>query len=246
MNRLENESSLLPGVFYVIFISAISEFLVFSPQIIGMTFILFSLTELFQTYKKPKSEHLIFSSGFWAGVGALFYLPCILYSLVVVVGLVILRSVKFKEWFQTLVGLCIPFFLYGTILFWQDSLGLLGEYLQSNAGFFEKIRGLNHKEIIAFSTLGLLILASVLSYAAITSRKSIQISKKIDILYWGLFLSLFVFGLRQPDTMADIQFLAIPICVFLGFLFQKIENRMISEIVHLVMITLIIVGHFQL
>ncbi|MBK7410278.1 MAG: hypothetical protein IPJ40_20805 [Saprospirales bacterium] len=72
-NRINNESNLLPGVFYCLFASMVPEFMYPSPVLMGNTFLLLALLELMGVYKIPIASGRLYNVGFWISVASLFY-----------------------------------------------------------------------------------------------------------------------------------------------------------------------------
>jgi len=116
-NRIANEISLLPGMFYVLLSSAFSEFLYLSPLILANTFYIIVLMELFSTYRKYSAAGAIFNIGLWAGVASLFYGSYLFLFILGMAGLAILRSFKLKEQLMAISGLLVPYILTGTYFF---------------------------------------------------------------------------------------------------------------------------------
>ncbi|NRA48840.1 MAG: hypothetical protein HRU12_06880, partial [Phaeodactylibacter sp.] len=62
-HRLAIEVSLFPGVFYVLICSLLPSFHYLSPVLMGNTFLLIVIGEVFATYKKNKAADHIFNIG---------------------------------------------------------------------------------------------------------------------------------------------------------------------------------------
>ena len=246
INRLSHEQTLFPGVFFILISSAHPSFLKFWPVFIALVFQLFSMLEMFTTYKKTGIAKTIFNTGFYTGIAALFYFPFIAFFLLNTVSLAILRAFQRKEWLQMMVGLLMPFYL---ILAW---FFIRGDNIveTANAWFFSQFRlhwvqPESTRSWILIATFGILILIAISYYNRFNIKKSIQVQKKIDILYWHMLLTVPTVWMTKTLLPAHLLILSIPLAIFLGLLIAQIKERMFAEIIHLVMLVGILLSHFN-
>ncbi len=103
-HRLSREITLLPGLIYVVFVTVVTDFTVLHPALLGNTFIIFALMNLFKTYKLPNAAACIFNAGFYISVASLFYTPYVFMVFFGIIILLILRSFKLLEKLQYFLG----------------------------------------------------------------------------------------------------------------------------------------------
>lgn len=244
-HRIEYETTLFPGLFYVLISSAIPDFLHLSPILMGNTFLIFALLNLVKTYKKNHCAALIFNVGFWIAIASLFYFSFAVFVLWGLVCLGVLRAFKFSEWMMVLSGFFVPYLLVGTYHFWFDSFGeFWTQQVSQNISFLDfnsKNDITTNAELISFS---LLILFSLGSAGVYNFKKNIQIQKKITVLYWLLFFAGLSVFFQANVTIAHFQIIAIPISTFLAMTFSNMTSRW-AESFHFLLLVLILALQFK-
>ncbi len=234
-NRLANETNLFPGVFYVLVSCMLPDFLYLSPVLIGNTFVLIALAELFSVYKKPSCADRIFNVGFWTGVAGLFYFPFLFYIVFIIAGLNILRAFKVQERLMAVTGLLMPFFLAGLYFFAFDRFDFFWEtQFVNNFSFFSLGGGgVNvYAKGILFTVLIAYVALASRSYFA---KRNIQAQKKISILYW-VMASVLVGAVFQKNLAFEhLLMLAPPLGVFLAFSFSEMKSQW-SESIHFLLV----------
>ena len=245
-NRISNESTLLPGMFYILFMSILPGFLGLNPILIGNTFLLIAISEMLKTYKKPRASGQIFNTGFFISVASLFYFPFLAFVIFGIVGIMSLRSFKIGERLQLICGAFIPLFLMGSWMYFLKTLSkFYPDYFSLNFGVFNQFVSSQYTWI-TIGVFMMIITLVVLGYNGFTMKKSIQVQKKIDVLYWTVlvsFLSVFL-----VDSITESHFIVViaPISGLFALLFLRIRNKMTMELIHLMMLAGVFVMHFYL
>ncbi len=243
--RLGNEINLFPGLFYVWCCCAIPDFLYLSPVLIGNTFFLIALYQIFDTYKNPACADKIFNAGLWLGVASLFYYPFVFFLIVLLAALSILRAFNLQELLMIMVGMFLPYFFIGLYFFWFDNFDHFWEnQVGRNFGFFEF-------SLIPFSwdtwvkvALFVVIMAYVLANSNFyLAKKNIQVQKKINILYWLLIAAGLSLPFQTNITFEHLMMLAPALGVFLGLTFTALKPQ-IAEAIHFLMVVLVLALQF--
>jgi len=236
-HRLINEVNLFPGVFYILVSCLIPDMLYLSPVLIGNTFIIIALIELFSTYKNPSCADKIFNAGFWTGIASLFYSPFVFYLILLMAALNILRAFKIEERLMALIGLFTPYILVGLYFFWNDQFGLFWDkQISTNLSFFSFSSG--HKGWA--SSLNTFIFAVMLVYTIANngqyfSKKNIQVQKKVSILYWVLISAGIASIFQNSLTFEHFLTFAPAMGIFLAMSFSSMKNQW-AESVHFLLI----------
>ena len=231
-NRLSNEVNLFPGVFYVLTCCLLPDFLYLSPVLIGNTFILISLSQLFSIYKIASCADRIFNVGFWIGVASLFYAPFIFCFILMNAGLNILRAYNLKERLTAIVGMAMPFFLAGFYYFlvdgysyfWENQFGKNFSFL-SFGGDVSGWEG--YVKILLFLILIIYVFINNSTYMA---KRNIQAQKKISILYWVLTSCLFGAAFQKNLAFEHFISFAPALGVFLAFTFTNFKRQWAESI----------------
>ncbi len=225
-HRLDREINMYPGLFFVIFCSIIPGLLGLSPVHMGNLFILLALMNLLNAYKKPNVADSIFNIGLWIGVASLFYQPFLAFILFAFIGLQILRAYKFSERIILLSGVFVPYFLLGTYFFF---IGHLDSFIDLQFSPFGKFKWLTQPLgldlVLQLGIIFILLVVIIFSYGMHTSKKGIDVQKKIDIFYWMMFIAVLSFVVFPRLILDQLLLMAIPFGTLLALSFSSLANR---------------------
>lgn len=245
-HRLAEETSLFPGLFYILISSALPEFLYLSPSLLANTFLIIALGEIFSIYKKADCADRIFNIGFWVGIAALFYSSYLVFVVLGFVGLNSFRAFKFRERLMVIIGLLTPYLLLSVYAFWQDSLpALWQESIIQGFGFLD-FTPQDDVNTIYFSLaiFAIIILIILFSYGSYLFRQVIEVQRKINLIYWALLLSTLALLVQADIQLFLLMITAVPIGIMLSFNFIKLPPR-IAEIIHLLMVVGVLALQFK-
>ena len=91
----------------------------------------------------------------------------------------------------------------------------------------------------------LIALAVILSRRSISFKMGIRERKKIDILYWALFIGLLNSLFLAGQFYGQVFGLAIGIGALFGLLMTTVKQKLALELFHLILIISIVFLHFQ-
>ena len=243
-NRILRTPSALPGLVYVLLMSAVTGFQGLNPLIIAVTFALLASFSVLSVYKKTNVPGKIFNASFLIGLASVFYMPFLVLFITNFIGILSLRNFSIRERLQYLIGLVVVYWIMGSFLYYFDQQG----YLTFNAfgwlGSIHLFQTTSATELIFLVVLGLLILVSVLNYYNFLKKKGIDVRKKIVYFYWFGFCLLLTFLLFQGLSWFHLAIFCVPISVFFGMVLLDLRNTSLAELLHLLMLIGIMYGHF--
>ena len=244
-NRLSKHLTLLPGLFFILITAIIPTGLILSPAILSLFFILLAVINLHRTYKNREFSVHIFNSGLYLGIGFIIYPSISFLWFFGLIALLNMRSFKITEFLIYCSGCFTPLFLLSAKYYWNDNFGLINEYFQLSPGFLMIFNGFDLKSILYLSTALMLIIFIILNYNKYTMKSSIQVQKKIDILYWFMLFSFLMMFFGDNIGYSHFFLLAFPLGVFIGLSYEKMKNSLMAELIHVVLIIGILFIHFQ-
>lgn len=175
----------------------------------------------------------------------MIYPPYIAYLLAGFIGLSIIRSFKAKEMLQYLSGVLVPFILYGSWTFYnrifQEKMGAL---VANKFGFPADLIPKDQSGYIYLGIIFFIILVTLFSYSTYSMKKSIQVQKKVDILFWMIASALIALFINEHLTLDHLLMLAIPLGILLSMNLLKLKSVITTEMIHLSILILIGVLHF--
>jgi len=97
----------------------------FSPLLLVNIFVLLAIRELLKMKQAQQVNKELFNLGFIIMMAALIHFSSILLLLFLFIALLILRPFNFREWMIAFVGLLMPLYFFGVLLFWQDNFSAI-------------------------------------------------------------------------------------------------------------------------
>ena len=236
-NRMTHEMTLFPGLFYVLLVSFFPGYVGLSPILIANTLLLIGIGELFISHKKLGTAEHIFSVGFWFSGAALVYHGYLLIILFPIIGLSMLRNVKWVNWAQLIIGICAPILITVMIsILMNESPLLLFSGWAAKGGAFDF--RLEHAwiSIAQLGFFGIWIIASLLQYNVFTIKKNIHAQKKIDLCFWLMGFALLCVSFISNIHITDWIFISIPLSILIAMSFLRMRSRISSELIHFILI----------
>ena len=79
-----------------------------------------SLWFFISIYKSDKVYSPLFNGAFCLSAATIIYPPYILFTMLCFICLLVLRTFSLREWLLTILGICLPYFFYFSLLFLFD------------------------------------------------------------------------------------------------------------------------------
>lgn len=242
--RIAQEINLLPGVFYCLVASLIPDFLVLSPILLANTFLILAAFHLFDTYRVVRCADTIFNVGIWLGVAALFHFSIALFVLWGIVGLGILRGVRPKELLMFLVGIVVPFFLFGSYLFWTNNLQMLPAHFTENLSYLNFIPQRGTTVYVKLGAFAFMIFLTIILSSQLGNKRGIASQKFISLLYWMLMIGGCTVLFQSHVTLNNLLILSVPLGILLSLAFQRIGAAS-AEALHMLLLVGALIIQFE-
>ncbi len=191
----------LAALLFLLFISCIPPFLTLTPINITILFLLFILNALLKAFNQVEPVELIFTAGFFISLASFFYLPSILLYGFLLICILVYRSMHWREWVSSLIGLVTPYLFLIVIYFLADQLPALVEmysdYFSQLSFCFPVLSTYNW---IMIGLAGLFALLGLWDTVKHMSEKTVELRKKTIVMLWMLFwilLTLIFSGIFQ-------------------------------------------------
>lgn len=256
-NKAYNQNTYIPALLYMLFMHISFDFLTLSPVLMGMTFTLLGINNLFQRMDNTTRDDLFVRIGLFLGIASLFYLPFFLYFIVINISLLIYTGSILRRIFLMIYGFSLVFILASLYYFWFDSFPLFRiEFLESVFNI-EQFKYLTWPQFLGLSfiplsifivsffkvkTLGRYVnfqvkIQSVMLMFMVTGVISILISKELSV-YQLIFivpgLAFFVahyLMLLKKWFFAEVIFMMITVLLLMNLLFPLKQWLFIDEFV---------------
>lgn len=232
-HRLHRTPTALAGMIYILMMSAIPSLQQLSPALIGASFILIGIYNIFKTYKLAAAAPNIFNAALAAGMATIIYPPYVLSILALFIGLAMMRNFKIVERFQFIIGFLTLLWIMGAFLFFLDLLDWSFFSVVNVPGSLHTLSFTDPNTLWNLGIAVILVLVSLLNYYNYMKKKGIDIRKKIDFFYWLMLCSLLALFLFRNLDYQLYFFVAISLSLFVSMAVLMVKNKALAELIHL-------------
>ncbi len=226
----------LPAVIYMFIVSSDVTLHKFSPVILSCLFLVLAVNRVFASYKYEGVAYHFFDAALLISLSSLIYINALFFISFVWLGLILLRTFKWREWIFTIIGLVLPYlflsvYFYGTDRSIKESLFYaISNNFEDRIPFTDKIAGI----YIIVIVLSVFIIISSLFMMHKFDTKKIHARKYFLFFFWMFIILILLFILLPSYGGEYILFAAIPLTFLLShyFIFTKINfiNRILFTI----------------
>ena len=245
-----SERTFLPAIVYALLTAVFPEYQVLSPVLPAAVFLILGIRSIVESYKVYGTAFSFFDAGMLLGTGSLFYAPLIWMGIILLAGIVILRTINMKEIIISVLGIATPLFIVYGILYVSGadmteqlsaiSWNLFGKEL----GF--PVAGVKLAIIIIAALTILIALAQLLPAL---NMKKIKSRKTLMLLFWTFVTALGIAIFSESVSGEMHWLLSIAPCYFLThyFVFSRARRMpgIIMTILFLIAFAAQVVYYFQ-
>lgn len=227
---IENKTY-LPSVIFLLIGSIISSYQALHPLLIGNLFLLLAINRAFIIDKKRNALKRYFESGFFLGLGAIFYPNLYVFIFIIWLTLIVLRTFNWREWLVSIIGLVTPFLFYLSIIFLTGGYDDVFVKLTSILLGSVKVIPLSLYSFFLFSFLGLITFIAIIRGVAIVRIKKINSRKYFSLFFWFMLYTCVLFFVHPALGYELIVPLAIPISIIYSTFFTEFRSKWVGEVV---------------
>ena len=210
-NKAYNQNTYVPAFMYMIFMHMSFDFFTLSPVLMGMTFALLAVNNLFQRMDNTTRDELFVQMGFYLGIATLFYLPFFLYFIVIILSLLIYTGSIFRRMLLMVYGYLIVMILAALYYFWFDSLSIFRILYAESAFFLDSFDYFTWKEYLGLSAVPLAIFI-VAYFKTKTVGRYINAQIKIQNVML-MFMSMGILAVLLSKEFSTYQLIYIVPCL---------------------------------
>ncbi|MDD5508081.1 MAG: hypothetical protein PHD25_07085 [Bacteroidales bacterium] len=246
-HKIITRNTLLPFLIYFVLMSYSPDVQTVHPVLIANLFLILALNLNLSIYLKPEPYKEIFNSTFFISLASLFYLPALVFLILVWISLLVYRISSLREWIITISGLLAPYLFIAFYYYWTDSFGVfLQDYIGSMFGFhpfhiaFTKPL-LGETYILLGVIMAMLLIIGFVKISLETTEKVITVRKRMNVIIFWVFITLVSFLWASDHLLIHACMLAIPACILISYFFSGIRRIAVAEIFFTMIILLIAV-----
>jgi len=235
-NKALSQNTYLPAACYILILSSSPEFLVLSPAMFAVTFVLIGINYMLFHLQYRGTEENILSTGVVFGLASLFDPSSTVFILLIFLVYLFYSNTLNRRYLLLFFGLIFPYLLVWIYYFWKGE----GQefWLQTSRNIFS----VNSEYLIPLDQLTTLIILPLL-IAFISAIQTItgasltvhQIVTQKTLLLLGLFAIGAVF-LNKQISANSLIYLTPTIAFFISQFLLKRERKWLSEAVFIVLL----------
>ncbi len=115
-----SQRTYLTSLLFILISSAFLNLHYLHPAIIANVFVLFTIVEIFSSYRKPKVYKQSFNAGVFIAIAGLFYINANFLLIFVFISLLILHSFNWREWLSVILGFLTPYLVTLFLFYYFD------------------------------------------------------------------------------------------------------------------------------
>jgi len=241
--RLIDSRTYLPSLFYLLMVSSINPLYIFGPVYFAGIFLLMAIERVLASHKQDIALSHFFDASLLISLGSLFYFHLIYFIFILWIALVLMRTIKWREWMVTIIGALVPYLFVFMVYFMVYN---------SPAHFFETIKSQYTKSTLTgFKQLStsyiifvvyLLFLMIISSYHTflVFQAKNISTRKYTSLLLWIFFISLIIYALVPGVSLEIFLIVSFSIPYQLSHYFIMTRFKKLASLLFMVLFLLII------
>ncbi len=237
-----NQRTLLPAVIYILLSGLFPQYQLLNPAIFAAMCLMLAIRKIMDTYRIPGIAYNFFDAGLLIATGSLFYANLIWFSLLLIIGILLLRTLNIKEIALSIIGLLTPYLLtFGIYYVLGFDLKILFSVFRYN--FFGKPDSYVYTPlaIVVISFVGLITLISAVNLLMLMNTKKIKSRKTFFLLFWLFLISILVYFIIPSVSVEIVWIISIPVSYFLAHYFVFVRKKVIPEILFSLLFALILV-----
>ncbi len=227
------ERTFLPALIYILFSGLFPEQQIMNPVLPAAVFFIMSLRKIIDSYKIQGTAYILYDAGFLLSTGSLFYANFIWFGILLFIGIALLRPVKPKEIFISLLGLATPWFLVtGFYYAAGKNLNEFSEIIRYNLFVKENIYVFSRVTISVLIINGIILAISFADLVSVLNTKKIRSRKTFVLLTWAFLTAIAVMNFSRTVSVEIIWLAGIPACYVMSHYFVFAGRRRTVPVIY--------------
>lgn len=231
--RLMEKPNYLPAMSYLLITSFFSECHVLSAPLIINSILIWVFAKMSNLNNNQNAKSALYNVGMAIGICSFFYLPGILFTLLILASLLNTRSPKAAEWFITFIGVLTPWYFLITFLFFRNTL-----YSFNLPGFgisylvFQKLT----PEYIGVILIMVLVATGAFFVQFVATKQIVQVRKNWGLMALYLIIALAIPFINHTYETGQWMFALVPASAFVACAFYYPRLRWIPRVLQWLMV----------
>ena len=243
-NKIFSENNNLPALFFVLCAVAIPDFMVLSPQIMSLPFLLMGLSKILDRIANETTDVLFLYTGIHVGIATLFYPPAITYFFIFLISFFLFSSSKLRRIGLYFNGFLIPLVLISCFFYWNDNGSNAWHALVNRGLFGQEINYLS--EIKNYSSFRIPILtgSAAMIVTLFSSYFTSFQNKAAKVMLLMVVGALIVIWLDIETSPVQMLYFVPSLTFFLVHLMLMLRKGWIKRLIPLMVVGVLIVAPY--
>jgi hypothetical protein len=235
--RLMAKPNYLPAMSYLLITSFFSEWNILSAPLVINTLLIWVWAKMTNLYNNKHAKSTLFNIGVAIGICSFFYLPSLVFLVLIIFALLITRPPKVAEWLIPFIGIVTPWYFLFAWLFLRNKL-----YSFHLPGF--KISyPLFTQKYIEYGSLAFILILVIIGAFFVQSqagKQVVQVRKSWSLMGLYLIVALFIPFINSGHSFEYWILALIPVSAFVGCAFYYPRIKWIPMVAHWIMVGFVI------
>lgn len=237
-----NERTFLPALLFIMFVGLFPEYQKLNPVLPASVMFMIALKRIMAGYHKQGIAYNFFDAGILISTGSLFYANLIWFGIIILIGIILLRTVSVSEIAVMLLGLITPYLVtFGLYYVVGYDLKVLLEIISGNLFTRSEVYNFSRPVIVTLILFAVILVISTGYLLMLQNSKKIKSRKTFSLLIWIFFISVAVYFLVPSASVEVIWITAIPASYILSHFYINSRNKIVSEILFTTVFLMILV-----
>ena len=240
--KLMQKPNYLTGMSYLLITSLFTDWYCLSSPLIVNTFLIWVLLKLCKLHGNNSPKTSLFNIGMITGIATFFYFPSIAFTILIIVGLGIIRPFRLPEWLMVLLGIITPYYFLAAWIFIAGNWA--GYHFPGVSVTVPRFTQTNWA-YSAVITVSLILLAGIYFIQLNMRKQLLQARKSWNIIFLYVVVAFFVPFLNASQRFDYWVLMAVPVAAIAGAAFFYPEKKWFAKVMHwgLVLIS-IVMGYY--
>jgi hypothetical protein len=237
-----NERTFLPAIIYILISGFYPEYQMINPVLPSVFLLLIAVRRVMDSYRKNGLAYNFFDAAFLISTGSLFYANMIWFGLLIIIGIVILRTGNVKEIILAIFGLVTPLIITAGV--WYGLGRDMFELFEiANQNLFDEAVSytFSRESVAGLVIIGIIGLISLSFLLSVINSKKIKSRKTFTILIWILVISLSVYFALPSVSVEIVYIISVPLSYIMAHYFVFSRKKLVPEILFTLMFIIVIV-----
>lgn len=225
---LIREKTLLPFLFYVLFISTNPDFLPLKSTSLGVFCLILAIYQLFTSYHDPDAKSKAFNAALLIGIGSLLWIHILWFIPLFWIGMYNFRTLNIRTFLASLLGVgTVYWFLFGACIWFRDFTPFTIPFTALLKVSLPSAVGMGWLDWIGIAAIALLTTASAIN---IITHEYEDVLRTRQFLSFLILMTVWAFALFFLYEQASEEFLetaCIPAAILIAHFFTVMRGRLV-------------------